>query len=459
METAEKIGMLIDAGMDAARLNFSHGTHAIHEEYIKNIREAGRMKRKMVAIIQDLPGPKIRVGKLENGFIELHHNSTIRITSDEIIGDGKLFSTNYPGLIIDVKKNQTILLDDGKLRLRVISNEPVDNQIECEVIVGGILKERKGINLPNTDLNLASVTAKDLEDLKFGLKHNVDYVAMSFVRRAEDIIHLRNIILSMGMHVPIIAKIERPEAVDRIDSIIKEADVIMVARGDMGVEMSTEEVPIIQKRIIRKCNEAIKPVITATQMLESMIYFPTPTRAEASDIANAILDGTDCVMLSAETSTGDYPVIAVSTMKKIILKSETIKKSTYFKDIFVEDSPENTLHTICNSAVEIATRVNAKAIITVTHTGKSPLLLSNHRPGSQIISATYDEKIIKRCKLIWGVESILIEKSPKFGKTVDMIKEKILSSEILKESDRVVIISPMPFSDTESANMIQVTQI
>lgn len=233
----------------------------------------------------------------------------------------------------------------------------------------------------------------------------------------------------------------------------------MVARGDLGVEISSEDVPLLQKIIIKKCNESIKPVITATQMLESMIENPVPTRAEASDIANAILDGTDCVMLSAETSTGKNPVAAVEMMKKIILKTETIKKSTYFKEIFVEDSPENTIHTICNSATEISARVNAKAIITVTHTGKSPLLLSNHRPAAKIISATYDEKIIKKCKLIWGVESILIEKSREFLDTTAQIKSRILESRILNENDRIVIIAPMPFTDSESANMILVTEI
>ncbi len=341
----------------------------------------------------------------------------------------------------------------------MISNEPVDDEIECEVMSGGILKENKGINLPHTNLNLPSLTEKDHKDLEFGLENDVDFVAMSFVRSADDIKHLGSILASKNKSIPIIAKIERPEAVENIDSIIKESDFIMVARGDMGVEISTEEVPIIQKMIIRKCNEAIKPVITATQMLESMIHSPTPTRAEASDIANAILDGTDCVMLSAETSTGEHPVLAVTTMKKIILKTETIKKTTYFKDIFIEDSPENTLHTICNSATEIATRVNAKAIITITHTGKSPLLLSNHRPNAQIISATYDKAIIKRSKLIWGVESILIKKSKDYDDTISMIREKIVSSEILNISDRVVFIASMPFSESESANMIQVTQV
>ncbi len=458
VNTVDKIAALIDAGMDSARLNFSHGTHEVHKQYIEYIREAGRSRNKIVTVIQDLPGPKIRVGKLENGSIHLFENSSIRITSEDITGNEKIFSVNYPGIIFDLKKDDLVLLDDGKLRLRVISNEPTGNQIECEVINGGLLKENKGINLPHTDLKLPSLSEKDIVDLDFGLKNGVDVVAMSFVRKAEDVEELRRIIISKGYDVPIIAKIERTEAVDNIDSIISVSDYIMVARGDLGVEISSEDVPLLQKKIIKKCNDAIKPVITATQMLESMIENPGPTRAEASDVANAILDGTDCVMLSAETSTGKYPIQTVSMMKKIILKTETIKLSTYFKDIFVEDSPENTLHTICNSATEIATRVNARAIITVTHTGKSPLLLSNHRPNAQIISATFDEKIIKRCKLFWGVESILIKQNSSFTETVEMIKNKVLEAEILKSTDRIVIISPMPFSQTESANMIQVTK-
>ncbi len=457
--TTENTCDLIDAGMDAARLNFSHGTHLIHSQYIDNIREAGKIKNKMIAVIQDLSGPKIRVGLLENGSILLKEKETIQITSENITGNDKIFSTNYPELINDVKKDEMILLDDGNLKLRVMFSQPSGNSIYCEVINGGILKEHKGINLPNTNLNLPSLTVKDIDDLNFGLEKGVDFVAMSFVRKADDIKLLREIIHSRGKEIPVIAKVERPEAVYNIDSIIKESDVIMVARGDMGVEISTEEVPLIQKRIIRKCNETITPVITATQMLESMIENPTPTRAEASDIANAILDGTDCVMLSAETSTGAYPVLAVKTMNKIILKTETIKKTTYFKEMFVEDSPENTLHTICNSAAEIATRVSAKAIITITHTGKSPLLLSNHRPSAQIISATHDYSIIKKCKLIWGVESILIKQSIDYQETTQSIKKEILESKILNEGDRIVIIAPMPFLQSESANMIQVTQL
>lgn len=459
VDTVEKICELIDAGMDSARLNFSHGTQEIHKQYIRNIREAAKQKGKIIAIIQDLPGPKIRVGNLEKGAVDLIVGWDIKITSKEILGNDQIISTNYPGLINDLDVGEPILLDDGNLKLIVTSVDYENGEAVCEIINGGILKEKKGINLPQTKLNLNPLSERDIEHLEFGLENEIDFIAMSFVRVAEDITHLRNILKSKNINKPIIAKIERPEAVENIDEIIKVSDVIMVARGDMGVEISTEDVPIIQKMIIRKCNELIKPVITATQMLESMIHSPTPTRAEASDIANAILDGTDCVMLSAETSTGEYPIVTVETMKKIIKKTETEKKTTYFKDIFIEDSPENTLHTICNSATEIATRVNAKAIITITHTGKSPMLLSNHRPNAQIISATNKLDIIRKCKLIWGVESIKIEKSEDYNETVKMIRECILSNNILKKSDRVVLIAPMPFSESESANMIQVTEV
>jgi pyruvate kinase len=458
-ESVELIKQLISAGMDGARLNFSHGSHTVHEEYIKNIRIASKESGKIITIIQDLSGPKLRIGRIEGGEIEIASGSLIRISAEEVIGTANLISTNYPGMIDDVKSGETLLIDDGKLALNVISIDKSIGIIECGVIVGGIMKERKGINLPHTKLSLPSLTDKDLSDINFGIEHKVDLIAMSFVRTREDVELLKNILKEKNSPIPVIAKIERPEAVENIDSIIESTDFVMVARGDMGVEISTEDVPVIQKMIIRKCNEKIKPVITATQMLESMINSPSPTRAEASDIANAILDGTDCVMLSAETSTGSYPVVAVATMNKIIRKTETIQTTTYFKEIFVEDSPENTLHTICNSAVEIATRVNAKAIITITHTGRSPLLLSNHRPYPYIISATYEEEIIKMCKLFWGVVSIVINKSESFYDTLTMIREKLLSLGMMESGDRVVVVSPMPFTDSESANMIQVTQI
>jgi pyruvate kinase len=462
VETPEKIEMLINAGMDGARLNFSHGNHAKHLEYINNIREVCDKLHKMVAIIQDLGGPKIRIGKLENGMFVLENGEKIKVCADPVVGNHDKISTNYPGIIYDLKKDHPVMIDDGTLELKVLSEEPIDNCIQCEVVRGGILKENKGLNLPHSDIKLHSLTEKDITDLEFGLENNVDFIAMSFVRSAEDIRYLRSLIESKGKKIPIIAKIERREAIDNIDSIIEASDLIMVARGDLGVELSTEQVPILQKMIIRKCNEKIRPVITATQMLDSMIEQPTPTRAEASDIANAILDGTDCVMLSGETSTGRYPVETVETMKKIILRTETIKKSTYFEDLFVEDSPENTLHTIANSATEIATRLSAKAIICITHTGKTPLLLSNHRPGAQIIAATFNMSVIRYFKLIWGVESLLIEKdsgNSDYSEVVSRIKHKVKDNGVLAAGDRVIFVSSMPLAEGESANNISISEI
>ena len=457
VESVEKMVELIKSGMDAARLNFSHGTHEIHKKYIDNLNEACKLADRKIAMIQDLQGPKIRVGMLKGAQIFLEEGCDVIMTSHDIEGDEFKFSTTYPGFIKDLKKNEILLLDDGNIKLEVISLEPAKNEITCRVLTGGILKEHKGINAPNTALSLPSLTEKDFKDLSFGLEHNFDFVAMSFVRTADDIKLLKGIIKSQGKKTQVIAKIERPEAIKNIDEIIEETDVIMIARGDMGVEISTEEVPLLQKMIIKKCNEKVKPVITATQMLESMIEAPTPTRAEASDIANSILDGTDCVMLSAETSTGAYPIETVRTMRKIILKTETIKPSTFFNDIFVEDSPENTLHTICNSAVMIAVRVNAKAIITVTLGGISAMLLSNHRPSAQILAVSFEESVLKKLKLVWGVESMLMDYNDNVKELEAQIKEKILANNLFQKGDRIVFVSRFPSMKDEAVNMIQVS--
>lgn len=463
VSTTEKIAELMNAGMDGARLNFSHGDHETHGKYIDNIHEACERLNKTVAIIQDLGGPKIRIGKLKNHQFDLINGNNIKICSHPVEGTPEMISTNYPGIINDLHKDHPVLIDDGTIELKVLSEHPEDNCILCEVVRGGLLKENKGLNLPDSDIKLYSLTEKDKKDLEFGLSRDVDFVAMSFVRSADDIHYLRKLIHSHGKNVPIIAKIERREAITNIDSIIEASDLIMVARGDLGVELSTEEVPVLQKMIIRKCNEKIKPVITATQMLDSMITEPTPTRAEASDISNAILDGTDCVMLSGETSTGAYPIITVETMKKIILKTETIKKSSYFEELFVEDSLENTLHTIANSATEIAARLNARAIICITHTGKTPLLLSNHRPGAQIIAATFNMSVIRYFKLIWGVESLLIQKDDQgreeYHDVLEQIRTKIKDNDILSGGDRVIIVSSMPLAEGETANNISISQI
>ena len=445
---------MINAGMDCARLNFSHGNYETHLGYIKNIRKAAELTNSHIPILQDLSGPKIRIGKIENGKIILKEGDKIIISSKEVIGNQKIISTNYKNIISDVKKDETLLIDDGKLKLIILSIDKSKKQLICKVVKGGILPERKGLNLPDTIISLPSLTEKDLKDIKFGVENSVDLVALSFVRKAKDIIELKNVLKKYNADIPVIAKIEKPEAINHIDEIIKVSDIIMVARGDLGVEVSPEDVPILQKMIIKKCNYSLKPVITATQMLESMITNILPTRAEASDVANAILDGTDCVMLSAETSTGLNPVLVVETMDKINGKTEGYKKSSEGNNHIKSNG---FLYTITKSASRIAEQINANAIITLTHTGKSPVLLSSHRCKTQIIAIVRDKKIQTKCSLLWGVNPILDSKisfSDK-SKLIEILKEK----EFLSKNDTAILIENTNFSENESANSLQIIKV
>ena len=445
---------LINAGMDCARLNFSHGSYETHLEYFKNIRETIKLTGIHIPILQDLSGPKIRIGKIKNGKIELSEGDKIIISSDEVIGNKKIISTNYRNIINDVKKNESLLIDDGKIKLNIISIEKSKNQIVCKVIKGGVLLENKGLNLPDTKISLPSLTKKDLSDIKFGVENSVDLVALSFVRSAKDILELKNVLRAHKADTPVIAKIEKPEAINHIDEIIKVSDAIMVARGDLGVEVSPEDVPILQKMIIRKCNDALKPVITATQMLESMITNILPTRAEASDVANAILDGTDCVMLSGETSIGMNPVLVVETMDKINCKTESIKNPV------IENNNiklKSFLCNITNSATDIAGKINAKAIITLTHTGKSPILLSSHRCKSQIIAIVRDKKIQNKCSLMWGVNPIL-DSSLSFSDKTGLINF-LVEKEFILKNDFAILLENTNFSENESANSLQIIKV
>jgi pyruvate kinase len=445
---------MINAGMDVARLNFSHGTYETHLEYISNIRQASKITGIHIPILQDLSGPKIRIGKIENTKIEIKEGDEIIISAKEVLGNNKMISTNYENIINDVKINESLLIDDGKLKLIITSIDKSKKELLCKVAKGGILSEHKGLNLPDTKISLPSLTEKDLLDIKFGAENSVDLVALSFVRQAKDIIELKKVLCKYKSEVPVIAKIEKPEAINNIDEIIKASDIIMVARGDLGVEVSPEDVPALQKMIIRKCNFALKPVITATQMLESMITNILPTRAEASDVANAILDGTDCVMLSAETSTGMNPVLVVETMDKINEKTEIIKKPVTDSN---HTKSNSFLCHITNSATEIADRVNAKAIITLTHTGKSPVLLSSHRSKSQIIAIVRSDKIRTKCSLIWGVNPILdsdIGLSDKPG-LINFLKEK----KYLQKNDIAILIENTNLSENESANSLQIIKV
>ena len=452
---------LLDAGVDVARLNFSHGSHGDHLAALRNVRAASFSTGKIVTVLMDLQGPKIRIGELEKQSIELVSGKRLTITTTPTLGTSAIVSTTYRKLPTEVRTNDTILLDDGKLRLRVVGVR--GNDVITEVVVGGVLSSHKGMNLPGVSISAPALTAKDLQDLKFGLQHGVDYVALSFVRRAEDLRTLRHAIRRMGgkaARTPIIAKIEKPQAVANIDAIIEAADGIMVARGDLGVEMPPEDVPLLQKSIIRKCNQAGKPVIVATQMLESMIANPTPTRAEASDVANAVVDGVDAVMLSGETSIGKYPVEAVQMMNRIIRKVESERSGT---TVSVGETPvdvENRLDAIARSACVLAGQMKAAAIVVVSHSGETARVLSRYRPASRIIAIADNNRVLQKLNILWGVEGMQVEMlDDNSDKALQKIQRKLVKAGIVKRGDHVVVLAGQPFFARSSANFIKVERI
>lgn len=398
---------LIYSGMDAARLNFSHGTYEEHLQNILDIRTASDIAKKPVTILQDLQGPKIRTGKVENGQVLLEDGQKFIITVDYIeFGNSEKVSTNYTNLINEVQTLNTILLDDGYIILKV--SQVVGNDIVTQVVKGGILKDKKGIIVPGSSSKAPSLSEKDIADLKFGLANGVDAVALSFVRSRRDILELKAVMKVFGKEVPIIAKIERWEAYEVIDEIIDESTAIMVARGDLGLEMPAERVPLIQKEIIKRCNEFGKPVITATQMLESMIFNPRPTRAEASDVANAVLDGSDTVMLSGETSVGKYPFDAVGYMSRIITNIEEsypFHQSKYNPKLTGSDIISDALG---NAACVIADQINAAAIVTLTSSAYTAKNIANYRPRQPIVALTHVDHVFRRLSMVWGITPILV---------------------------------------------------
>lgn len=445
--------------MDVVRLNFSHGSYNDHREAIQNAREAGKRTGEQIAVLQDLCGPKIRTGKLKNKQIELIEGKRITFTIDDILGDEIRVATTYRELPHDVNQGDTILLDDGNLAVRVISKTATD--VECEIVTGGILKENKGMNLPGVKLSTPSLTEKDIEDLTFGLLHGVDYVALSFVRSAGDIQHLRSVIQQQtSAKIPIIAKIEMKEAIESIDAILGESDAIMVARGDLGVEMMPEDVPILQKMIVRKCNESGVPVIIATQMLESMIENPRPTRAEASDVANAVLDGADAVMLSAETSVGKYPIETVQTMDNIIRRAELRKHDHLGIKQVPSEIQENVFDAVARAACVLARQVHATAIVPITHSGATAIRISKYRPEARIITVTGDEKILRRLNLVWGVRGLVSQdfihdQDTAFRKIIERLK----AEGYVESGDFVVFTAGLPLLGMGTTDTINVEQV
>ena len=453
-DTTEKIRELINAGCNGVRLNFSHGNKNYFKTILNNIHKACLAENTPLAILADLQGPKIRIGELIKPEIELITGKTIEIISKDIKGTSEKISTSYKPLVEDAQIGDTILIDDGLLRLKV--SQKVKDSLNCLIENGGILKPKKGINLPGMKLSTPSITEEDYENLEFILQHRVDYIALSFVRKADDIIELKNWLKAKGKETPVIAKIEKKEACDDFDSILEVSDGIMIARGDLGVELPPQEVPLIQKEIIKKCNLKGKLVITATQMLESMIHNPVPTRAEASDVANAVLDGTGVVMLSGETSIGKYPVKTVRMMNSIILNAEThlqpLKDEEFETPSTVE---ENLFDSVGRSIVSLSRHVNANAIVVFTFKGRTAVNLSKYRPKAEIIALSNSFETMNNLSLRWGVISFYSENIDKEHLGIDEAKKSLLKAGLIKKDDLVIFTAGAPYSEKSRANWLR----
>ncbi|MHB8931327.1 MAG: pyruvate kinase [Melioribacteraceae bacterium] len=436
-DSKEKLEALIDAGCNAFRLNFSHGNLNYFEKVFNSINELCISKSLPIPILIDLQGPKIRIGELEKPKIEIFDGNKIEITTGEAIGTAQKISTSYSHLPVDAEVGDKILIDDGLINLKVISK--TKTSVICEVINGGILRPKKGMNLPGMKLSSPSVTELDLANLEFALKHRVDFIALSFVRKASDIYDLRKWLQERGFDRPIIAKIEKPEAVTNFETILNAADGIMVARGDLGVELKPYDVPIIQKRIIKRCNELGKLVITATQMLESMVSNPVPTRAEASDVANAVWDGTDVVMLSAETSVGKFPVQAVKLMREIILNAELAyefdREINFTQPEFIE---ENLFDSMNKGICSIAKQIKATAIVAFTAKGNTPNSLSKFRPQAMIIAVSDSFDTMNKLSLKWGVLSLYCQDISNRNTAAKIVRKQILDEKIVTHGDLII---------------------
>jgi pyruvate kinase len=449
---------MILSGLNVCRLNFSHGSYEDHAASIKMIRELNEELDQNVAILADLQGPKIRTNEMENNGVLLDVGQEIKVLVEKVVGNKERFSINYVKLPQDVKPGERILLDDGKIVLEVKSTDG-KSEILCSVIQGGILSSKKGVNFPNTKISLPSLTEKDQLDLEFALDQDVDWIGLSFVRSARDIIELKHRISLHGGHAKVIAKIEKPEALECIDDIIDESDGLMVARGDLGVEIPFQNVPLIQKMLIKKGIQNAKPVIVATQMMETMITNMTPTRAEVNDVANAVLDGTDAVMLSGETSVGKYPVEVIKTMSNIIKEMETFD-GIYNKEELPEKNQDRFISdSICFNACRLSQRVEAKAIITMSFSGYTAYKIASQRPNTDIFVFTSNKKILTQLNLVWGVKAFYYNKRISTDHTIADIKYIMKSEGFLNSGDLVINIASIPLEDLGNSNMLKLSYV
>ncbi len=454
-ESAETLKQLIDEGMNVCRLNFSHGSYDEHQARIDTIKKVRNEVKRPIAILLDTKGPEIRTGNFNKDEVTLNAGQKFTITMDDVVGDETKCTVSYKELVDDVNVNDRILIDDGLIELVVLSKDKKD--ILCEVKNTGIVKNKKGVNVPNVKINLPAITQKDKEDIIFGIKNDIDYIAASFVRKASDVLAIREVLENNGgQSIKIISKIESQEGVDNIDEILEVSDGIMVARGDLGVEIPTEEIPMVQKEIIKKCNSLSKYVITATQMLDSMMRNPRPTRAEVTDVANAIFDGTDAIMLSGETAAGKYPVEAVKTMAKIARATEESFDYELIlrqKKAFMQPTITNAIsHATCTTAMDL----KAKAIITATSGGYTARMVSSYRPLAPIIASTNDEKTYRQMSLYWGVFAILNTESGSAEDVIDSSIQLSLEKNAIEPGDLVVITAGVPVGKSGTTNLLRV---
>jgi pyruvate kinase len=452
-ESAEAIESLVAAGMDVARLNFSHGDHDFHRSLVNRIRAASAKLNKPIAILQDLQGPKIRCLKMEGGAITLADGARTIITIDDVLGTPERFGTLYKALPKDVAPGELILLDDGNMTLKVL--EKTESDVVCLVIHGGILKDKKGINLPDTKVSAPSLTDKDMQDAHFGAEVGVDAVALSFVRTRNDVRMLRRELAHTKSRPLVIAKLEKPQAIDQLEGILEESDGVMVARGDLGVEMATEKVPTLQKMIVEQANKRGKIVIVATQMLESMITNPRPTRAEASDVANAVLDGADAVMLSAETASGKHPTMVVEVMARIVAEAESSERAHYLKlDFLAAQEAQDFQNAISQAGVRAAQELGAQAIVVYSMSGNTARLVSDYRPRVPILALVPSPVEQRRLAFAWGVKSDVIEPPRTSDELFASIDQKVEARKIGTWGDTVVVLFKQPLESNQRTNTL-----
>lgn len=453
-EQYETLLSLLESGMNVARLNFSHGTHEEHQVRINTIRKAVAASQKNIALLQDIKGPKIRTDEFEGGQAELVDGETVTVSMKKVLGTSQRFSVTYEGLYEDVEIGSHLLLDDGLLELEVTKKD--SGELQTKVIHGGIIKDHKGVNVPNVKIRLPGITEKDKQDILFGIQQQVDYIAVSFVRKAADILEVRDILAAHNAsHIRIIAKIENQEGIDNIAEIVEVTDGIMVARGDMGIEIPAEYVPIIQKQLIHTCNLLGKPVITATQMLDSMQRNPRPTRAEASDVANAIFDGTDAIMLSGETAAGEYPVAAVQMMDKIALH---VEESSLFqnKTQSLHNDNKQITETIGSAAVQAAYSLQAKAILTPTKSGYTAQMISKYRPHTPIIATTSEQSVMRQLALVWGVHPFFTAQTQTTDEVIEQALRNAKEQQLIALQDIIIITAGVPVNERGTTNLLKI---